>query len=285
MGNEAKCKIVGMGDIQLETDIGCKLILKDVRHVPEMSFNLISIGKLDDEGYHNYLGGGQWKLSKGSLILARGKKTSTLYKTDARLVKGDAVVVENENSIELWHKRLGHMSDKGLQILAKEQLLPNNKGMSLTPCTHCLVGKQRRVSFQKSSSSRKDNILDLVHTDVCPMNTKTLGGALYYVTFIDDHSRKVWAFALKTKDQVLDVFKIFHMKVERETGKQLKCVRADNGGEYRGPFEEYCRSHVIRLEKTVPKTPQHNGVAERMNRTICERIRCMLSHAKLPKPF
>ena len=81
------------------------------------------------------------------------------------------------------------------------------------------------------------------------------------------------------------MFKVFHMKVERETGRQLKCVRADNGGEYRGPFEEYCRSHGIRLEKTVPKTPQHNGVAERMNRTICERIRCMLSHAKLPISF
>lgn len=73
--------------------------------------------------------------------------------------------------------------------------------------------------------------------------------------------------------------------VERETGRQLKCVRADNGGEYRGPFEKYCRDHGIRLEKTVPKTPQHNGVAERMNRTIGERIRCLLSHAKLPKSF
>jgi transposase InsO family protein len=117
------------------------------------------------------------------------------------------------------------------------------------------------------------------------MNTKTLGGALYYVTFIDDHSRKVWIFALKTKDQVLDVFKVFHMKIERETGRQLKCVRADNGGEYRGLLEEYCRSHGIRLEKTVPKTPQHNGVVERMNITICERIKCVLSHAKLPKSF
>jgi transposase InsO family protein len=117
------------------------------------------------------------------------------------------------------------------------------------------------------------------------MNTKTLSGALYYVTFIDDHSRKVSVFALKTKDQVLDVFKAFHMKVERETKRQLKCVRADNGGEYRGSVEEYCRSHGIRLEKTVPKTPQHNGVAERMNITICERIKCMLSHAKLPKSF
>jgi hypothetical protein len=56
MGNEAKCKIVGMENIQLETNIGCKLILRDVRHVLEMRFNLNSIRKLDDEDYHNYLG-------------------------------------------------------------------------------------------------------------------------------------------------------------------------------------------------------------------------------------
>jgi hypothetical protein len=146
------------------------------------------------------------------------------------------------------------MSEKGLQILANEQLLRKSKGTSLTPCTHCLVGKQRRVSFQKYFSLRKSNILDLVHTDVCTMNTKTLGGALYYVTFIDDHFRKMWVFALKTKDQVLGVFKVFHLKVEKETGRQLKCVGVDNGGEYRGPFEEYCKSHGIRLEKIVPKT-------------------------------
>jgi hypothetical protein len=66
-----------------------------------MRFSLISIGKLDDEGYHNYLGGGQWKLYKGSLILARGKKINTLYKTEARLVKEDVNVVENETSTEL----------------------------------------------------------------------------------------------------------------------------------------------------------------------------------------
>jgi hypothetical protein len=147
MGNEAKCEILGMGDIQLETSIGCKLLLKNVRYVPEMRFNLISIGKLDDGGYHNYLGGGQWKLCKGSLILARGKKINTLYKIEAKLVKGDVNVVENETSTELWHKRLGHMSEKGLQVLAKNQFLPNIKGTSLMPCTHCLVGKQRRVRF------------------------------------------------------------------------------------------------------------------------------------------
>jgi transposase InsO family protein len=193
------------------------LLLKNVSYLPEMRFTLISIGKLDDEGYHNYLGGGQWKLCKGSLILARGKKINTLYKTETRLVKGDVNVVENKTSTELWHKRLGHMSENGLQALAKKRLLPNIKCTPLMPCTHCLVGKQKRVSFHKSPSSRKTNILDLVHTDVCTMNTKSLGGALYYVTFIDDHSRKVWVFALKTKDQVRDVFKVFHMKIERET--------------------------------------------------------------------
>ena len=88
------------------------------------------------------------------------------------------------------------------------------------------------------------------------MQNRSIGDALYFVTFIDDCSRKVWAFALKSKDQVLDIFKFFHAYVERGTRRQLKCVKAYNGGEYRGPFEQYCRSHRIRLEKTVPKTLQ-----------------------------
>ena len=90
---------------------------------------------------------------------------------------------------------------------------------------------------------------------------------------------------MKTKDQVLDSFKELHAKIERETRRKLKAVGADNGGEYRCPFESYCKLHGIRLEKTVPKTPQQNGVAEKMNRTIEDWIRCMLSNSKLPKSF
>ena len=117
------------------------------------------------------------------------------------------------------------------------------------------------------------------------MIDKSLRCALYFVSFIDDHSKKIWATCLKSKDQMLDVFKNFHARVEGEIGRKLKCIRVDNDGEYRGPFEKYCREHGIKLEKTVLKTPHQNGVAERINITIVERIRCMLSHTKLPKSF
>ena len=67
---------------------------------------------------------------------------------------------------------------------------------------------------------------------------------------------------------------------------KVKCLRSDNGGEYtdRG-FSEYCATQRIRMEKTIPRTPQQNGVAVRMNRTLNERARSMRLHAKLPKTF
>ena len=64
--------------------------------------------------------------------------------------------------------------------------------MPLKTCDHCLPGKAHRVAFHiYPPSSRRPNVIDLIHTDVCTMQTRTVGGALYFVTFIDDHSRKV----------------------------------------------------------------------------------------------
>ncbi|PKI66050.1 hypothetical protein CRG98_013545 [Punica granatum] len=91
--------------------------------------------------------------------------------------------------------------------------------------------------------------------------------------------------ARNKSDQVTEIFKSFHVAMERETDIKLKCVRTDNGDEYMGPFKNYCRTHGIKLEKTVLKTPQQNGLAERMNRTIVERVHCMLFQAKLSKSF
>ncbi|CAL2270429.1 unnamed protein product [Prunus armeniaca] len=209
-----------------------------------MRLNLISTGLLDDEGYTNVFAKRKWKLGENSLVLARGKKENTLYMTHAKVSNGYLNALA-EDSIELWHKRLSHMSEKGLQILAKREALTGmKKGMPIKSCTHCLAGKQHRTSFQHGHAQIKPNVLDIVYSDVCgPMTTSTFGGARYFVTFIDDHSRKVWAYALRTKDQVYEVFKQFHASVERETGRSLKCIRTDNEGEYMGAFRNYCRSN------------------------------------------
>ena len=74
--------------------------------------------------------------------------------------------------------------------------------------------------------------------------------------------------------------------VEIETGLKVKCLRSDNGGKYiDGGFSKYYAAQGIRMEKTIPRTPQQNGVAERMNRTLNERVRSMRLHAGLPKTF
>ena len=105
------------------------------------------------------------------------------------------------------------------------------------------------------------------------------------MTFIDDYGRKLWAFVLKSKDQVLSFFKEFQARAERELGRKLKAVQTDNGGEYKGHFEEYYKAQGIRIKYIVPKTPELNGLAERMNQTIIERGRSMTSHAKLSKSY
>ncbi|KAK4423648.1 Retrovirus-related Pol polyprotein from transposon TNT 1-94 [Sesamum alatum] len=88
MGNEDMCQIVGRGDIILSSNVGCQLILKDVKHVPDIRLNLISVGKLDDDGFESHYGNGNWKLTKGNLALARGVKEGSLYHTSDKEIPG-----------------------------------------------------------------------------------------------------------------------------------------------------------------------------------------------------
>jgi len=75
-------------------------------------------------------------------------------------------------------------------------------------------------------------------------------------------------------------------EVETQTGLKIKCLKPDNGGEYdNSQFKEFCSENGIRMIKTVLGTPEQNGVAERMNKTLNERARCMRIHLGLPKVF
>lgn len=119
-----------------------------------------------------------------------------------------------------------------------------------------------------------------------PVNAVTIGGNSYFVSFVDDYSRKMWIYLIKRKDEVLDVFKKFKVMVEKQCGRQIKVLRTDGGGEYNSrDFQQFCDQRGLLHEVTAPYTPQHNGVAERRNRTVMNMVRSMLRGKSLPNSF
>ncbi|KAL5825678.1 hypothetical protein ACOSQ3_021741 [Xanthoceras sorbifolium] len=283
LADDETLKIVGKGDIRLKLPNGSTWKLQGVRHIPGLKRNLISIGQLDGEGYCTTFSGCEWKITKGALVVARGKKCGTLYVTSN--LENIVAVADADGKSNLWHQRLGHMSEKGMKTLLSKGKLPDLKAVDVGLCEDCIFGKQKKVSFAKIGKIPKAEKLELVHTDVWgPSPVSSLSGSLYYVTFIDDSTRKVWVYFLKKKSEVFDTFRKWKAMVENETGLKIKRLRSDNGGEYiDSRFREFCANSGIKMEKTVPMTPQQNGVAERMNRTLNERARSMRLHAGLPK--
>nr|XP_009780580.1 PREDICTED: uncharacterized protein LOC104229622 [Nicotiana sylvestris] len=131
MGNASEVKVFGVDTVCLKTNNGSMLVLQDVKHAPDFPFNLISAGRLDDEGYHNALFNSQWKLTKDSLVVARGVKFGYLYVTQGSIFNDSINMVEGDTLSELWHRRLSHISDRGITCLTKKSLLSGVKQAKL----------------------------------------------------------------------------------------------------------------------------------------------------------
>ena len=118
------------------------------------------------------------------------------------------------------------------------------------------------------------------------MSHQSLGSALYFVSFIDDSAQKVWAYPIRTKDRVFLIFSDWLAMVENQSGQKLKCLWTDNGGEFKSEeFVKFCRERDIRREYTEPYSPEQNGIAECMNRTIQECVVSMLQQSGLLDGF
>ena len=228
-------------------------------------------------------------LNGDNKVIAFATRVGNLYCLEFCRRTQQLNVVEKEGKERLWHRRYGHLGEQSLQKLAKKKLvdrfdydMTSNVGF----CEPCIGGKHHRSHFETSTSQTKEP-LELVHSDVCgKMRTKSIGGAEYFLTFIDDKTRYSWVYSLKTKDQVFERFLEWKALVEKSTGKKLKTLRTDNGGEYTSKkFTGFLKSEGVRHECTIPKTPQQNGVAERLNRTLVEVSRSMLLDAKLSHSF
>jgi transposase InsO family protein len=147
----------------------------------------------------------------------------------------------------------------------------------------CAQGKNIKNHFLKSDS-KAEGVLELIHTNVCgPIPSSSLSGYVYYVSFIDNYSRKAWVYFLKSKDEVFGKFKEFKALIENLLERKIKILRSDNGGEYTSKeFVSFCRDVWINMELITPYNPQQNGVAERKNITITEEVKKMIHDQDLP---
>jgi len=288
MGNNETCQVTGMGSVSFKMHDGATRILRDVRLVPKLSRNLISLGVLDDLGYTNNIKNSTMKICKGSLVAIKGQKISGLYHMICETLTGQVAMAtspEDQNA-KLWHNRLGHISARGLQIMCDQHLLGKDKISKVDFCEHCILGKQHRVEFSTGKHQSK-HPLDYIHSDLWgPAKVSTHGGNFYFLSIIDDFSRKVWIYLLKHKSQAFAKFREWRTLLEKQLDRKVKTLRTDNGLEFCSEeFNSFCAELGIQRHRTVRLTPQHNGVAERMNRTLLDKARCMLFSSGLSKAF
>lgn len=141
--------------------------------------------------------------------------------------------------------------------------------------------------MSKKSQWRASEKLQIIHADLCgPVQPSSNSNKKYFLSFIDDFSRKNWVYFLHDKAETFSLFKSFKSLVEKEAGGSIICLRTDRGGEFNSSaFKEFCKTQGIRRQLTVACTPQQNGVAERKNRTIMNMVWSMLTGRRVPKIF
>ena len=146
LGDAYELEICGMGDIKLVLRNGTEFMLRNVRHVPKLAKSLISAGQLDDMGYTTSFGNGSWVIKKGNLVILRGHKFGTLYSMHVSHIQDDYISIAELPNTELWHSRLGHMSQKGMKQLERSGYLPMLSFSDFSICEHCIYGKQTRTT-------------------------------------------------------------------------------------------------------------------------------------------
>ena len=271
--------------------------LDKVLFVPKLACNLFSVRAVTQKGYTVQFGHSCcWIKDSNGKVRGKGRLTDNMYMliTDEEIStrNHEAKKAENESphELDLWHQRLGHINENQLLQTVKNSLI---KGINLSEndklkfCEGCVEGKMSLKPFKSVRGIKTTRKLQLVHSDVCgPMSVQSFTGKLYFVTFIDDYSRCVKVYFIRKKSEVLAKLKEFEAAATNEAGCKIGTLRTDNGGEYTSrELEDYLKKKGIKHETSVSYSPQQNGVAERMNRTLLESAREMVYHAGLSKEF
>jgi hypothetical protein len=296
VANNETLKLSQVGEAHLTTQDDAtngstNIKLQNVTYAPTFKSNLVSVSKIVDSGAEVTFKSNQATITNASSgnIIATVPRIGNLYilnQVNKQFIghvieKNNTPISQRNNNRSLWHFRLGHISTSGLKkiksanaVVGSEQIIFNEDNRI---CEDCAMGKAHRLAFATSKYTKADDIMDRVHSDLSgPIQRK------YLCMITDEKSRKKFGRILNYKSDTEDYVIEWCKQATVETGKPLKEFHSDGGGEYSSNnLLSYFKEQGTKVTKTVKATPQHNGIAERNNRTIFEMARSMLHHAKL----
>lgn len=298
MGDDRSVKATKIGNVVSYFDaFGKKNLveMKNAFYVKDMKSNLISYSKITE----NNMIVSKGKISKiidfKGNVTAVAVKNNGLYfmKSKLKLVESRInianKITKNMTEKEKWHRLLGHVNFKYLDILSKNQLLngiPSEIESEFMKCKTCIENKMSNTPFENNRNRAKD-ILEIIHTDVCgPFQTIGFQGEKYFVSFIDDYSKVAKVYVMKSKVEVCDCLIEYVNECENLTGKRVKFLRCDNGKEYlNSKIYSFAKEKGIVIENCPAYVHELNGTAERFNRTIMNMSRCLLAEANVHKKY
>jgi transposase InsO family protein len=293
-GNGTMEKAIGVGTILLKPTNPAfeEVRITQVYHVPGSTVSLISCMQLAKSGCNTSIRG-----RTCSLTTSDGREWLRVYESDGGYMVPPvyparpviAMATRVKESAELWHRRMGHLSYASLHNMVKKGAVEGiNIGAddfkvdTSKPCNVCEIAKQPRLPFPDAERTA-DRPLQMVSMDICgPMATQSIGGSYYMATFLDHYSSFGVVRFTRLKSEVPEVVMDVLQLMENQTGYKLKAVRTDRGSEYlNDQLSRYFRRKGVLHERSAPYTPQQNGKAERLNRTLMERVRAMLQDSGL----
>lgn len=296
---EKKCEILVAKDKESMEAQGIGIIsgdactLKKVLYVPELSKNLLSVNAITENEGTVLFTKDKVLITKDEKIIEGRKLENGLYSVDILNDKNEntenSLITENKIEALEWHKKLGHI---GIQNMKK--LIGLVDGMKITEkdclklqsmnCDICLKSKQTRLPF-KTERTRADRPLQIIHVDLCgPIDPLTWNGKKYILTVLDDYSHFTMVYLLENKSEAVETLKDCIHEIEAQKNICVSKIRCDNGGEFANEkMKSWCKKKGIILDFTVSYTPQLNGKAERLNRTLLEKTRAILFESKIDK--
>ncbi|KAJ9557926.1 hypothetical protein OSB04_012540 [Centaurea solstitialis] len=289
-------KIKGKGKISKD-----KMSFEDVFYVEQLRYNLLSVSQVCDKKFGVFFTDSEclilapgFKIDENQVLLRTPRKDN-VYCLDLERIPSNQSLnclfsKASHDESNLWHRRMCHMNFKNMNKLVKNNLvrgLPRKEFFCNDKCVACLKGKQHKSSHKSNEVNSISSPLQLIHMDLFgPTNVMSIGKKSYCLVIVDDFSRFTWVYFLKTKDETSGLIKSFVTRVENQTNLKVKVIRSDNGTEFKNSdINSFCDEKGIEKQYSAPRTPQHNGVAERRNRTLIEAARSLLADSKLPITF